>query len=334
MGKRRDLDKDEKIRRMLLEGTPTKVIREKLGVSLSTVSRRRQELKVLAIQGQKQYDRHQEQLTEVALALEKCIDLPEPAFMDIEDLYTRRRWDIEWEIQSRLPPRLSIPTEIQSKKCQFFGREVEITPLFRAHTQGTGLWREFDKWSELGGEYVRACWSRLTEIKQRVSAVKPQNIPLIKKTSEIKDGVLVDVIPQVCILPMFYWTIYSYPLRVYWSGSKVEYKTTSVFENKICYVSFCCDKDESSPNPIFRAPCDQTKQLTQLHQKLLKNYELVESLKQKFQKAMRIGEEIKKEFSEYVIQESVPGTCSLCSDWVKMQPSLERALRHTEIMGT
>ncbi|MGD9116822.1 MAG: hypothetical protein PVJ61_06595 [Dehalococcoidia bacterium] len=319
MGKRRDLDKDKKIRRMLLEGTSTEVICEELGVSPSTVSRRRQELKVLAIQSQKQYDRHQEQLIEVTRVLERCIDLPEPAFMDIEDLYTRRRWGIEWEIDSRLIPRLSIPTEIQSKKCQFFGREVEIMPLFKAHTQGTSLWREFDKWGELGGEYVRECWSRLMEIRHRVSVDKMPNIPLIKETSEIKDGVLVDVIPQVCILPMFYWTIYSYPLRVYWSRSKVEYKTTNMFENRICYVSLCCDKDESSPNPIFRAPCGQKKQLIQIHQKLLKDYELVESLKHKFQEAVRIGEKIKKEFSEYITQESVPGTCSLCSDWVRLQ---------------
>jgi transposase len=108
MGKRRDLDRDETIKRLLLEGTPSKVIREKLKVSLSTVSRRRQELKVLAIQSQKQYDRHQEQLIEVAQALEKCIDLPEPAFMDIEDIYAQRRWGIEWEIRSRLQPRLLI----------------------------------------------------------------------------------------------------------------------------------------------------------------------------------------------------------------------------------
>jgi hypothetical protein len=192
-------------------------------------------------------------------------------------------------------------------------------PLFKAHTQGTGLWREFEKWSELGGEYVRACWGRLTEIRHRVSVDKPTNIPLIKKTSEIKDGVWVDVTPQVCILPMFYWTVYSYPLRVYWPESKVEYKTTSMFENRICYVSLCCDKDKSSFTPIFRAPCDQREQLIQLHQGLLRSYKLVKSLKHKFQEAMWLGEEIKKELSEYETQEYLPGTCSLCSDWIKMQ---------------
>ena len=319
MGRKRDTDRDEQIRRELLAKTPTKVITEKTGASPSTISRRRQELKVLTIQSQKRCDRHQEQLIEMAKALEKYIDLPEPAFMDIEDLYMRRRWEAEWEMRPGLSVFRSIPTEVQNKKYQFFGREVEIMPLFKAHTLKTDLWRQFDKWGKLNGEYIWECWKRLVEIKHRVSCEKPPSIPLIKKTSDVKDGVLRDVTPQVCIMPMFYWTIYSYPLRANWSRSKLDYKTTATFENGICQVGLYCDKDECSPTPIFRAPCEQKEQLIRLHQSLLANYELVESLKHKFQETVEIGKEIKKQLNDYITQEFVPGTCLLCSDWVKMQ---------------
>ena len=323
MGKRRDSHKDERIKRLILEKTPTKVICEREKVSAATVSRRRQELSILAIQIQKQYDRHQEQLIETAQALRRCIELPEPAFIYIEDLHARRTWHIErhieWEIRSGDQVFLSIPTEIQNWKRRFFGREVEIMPVFRAHTQTTGLWRQLNQWGELGGQYIKQCWRRLIQIQQQVASEKPLDIPIIRETSEVRDGVQIDLTPQVCILPMFHQAIYSYPLRGNWAGSKVEYRTTSVFENGICHVSLYCDKDESSPNPIFRAPCDQKEPLIRLHQRLLKNHELVGSLKDKFQETTQIGEEIRSELSRYVTQEFVVGTCLLCADWVKMQ---------------
>lgn len=318
MGKGRDSDRDEEIKRLILEGSSTKEICRSQHISPATVSRRRQELKVLAIQDQRKYNRHQEQLTTIAERLLQSVKLPEPAFLDIDDLYARRRQGVEWEVHDG-KAFLSIPEEIRECKLDFFGLEVDIYDCFKAHTRNTELWRQFAQWSKRGGEYIRECWGRLTEIEQRVSVRTPQGIPLARKTSEVRNGVMVDLTPQICVLPMFWWTIYSYPLRAGWSGGKVEYKTTGMNEDGICHVAVYCDVDKCSPTPIFRAPGDQLEELIWLHQKLLKDYKLVESLRRKYQDTSPIAESIRKVLSSYVTQESVPNSCLLCADWVKKQ---------------
>lgn len=295
MGKRRDPQIDEVIRRMLLEDKLTKVICDEVGVSEATVSRRRQELRILAIRSPRQYEKHQEQLIELVQDLKKDIVLPEPAFMDIEYIYKRRRWNLEWETLPGHQTRLIIPIEIQQKTCQSFSKEVEnkteILPLFKAHTQDSELWQLFDKWSEIGGQYMMDCWKRLSEIRHRVSIEKPKEIPFARKTTEVKGAVRKDVTPKVCILPMYYWTIYSYPLRTDVSNSMLEYKETGLV-NGIYHVSLYCAVDNCSSIPLFRAPADRKEDLINIHQKLLDDYKLVSSLKVKYAKLNQIVKSI------------------------------------------
>jgi hypothetical protein len=337
MVRKRDPHRDEQIERLLLGGTPSKVICDKLGVSPATLSRRRQELKISAIQSRKQYERHQEQLVAVAQGLRECVRLPEPAFVYIEHLQQQVRplepafafneaskarpspiRSIEWEMRGG-KPFLSVPRDIRESECHFFGREVEAFPCFQAHTKGTQLPTQFDLWSQRGGEYIGECHRRLAEIRQKVSADKPESIPLARETSEVIDGVVKDLTPPICVLPMFWWTIYSYPLRPHWAESEVKYERTTDAKNGIDLVCVSCDVDKCSPTPIFRVSSDHLECLLRLHQKLLKAYKLVESLQKKYQETAEIAEGIGKALSIYTAQELIRGSCPLCVDWVKRQ---------------
>jgi hypothetical protein len=316
MGTPRDSDRDEQIKRLLLEGTAPKVICDKLAVSLATIGRRRRELEALAVQSQTHYDRHQQQLIAVAQRLQAHVHLPEPGFMRIEDLQARHRQAIESEMRGATP-FLSIPAGAGASKSEFFGRQVEIVPCFQAHTQNTPLWTQFDRWSQRADEYIEECYTRMTEIKQKVSANRIESIPLAIETSREKDALVGGIAPERCLLPMFWWTIYSYPLRDGWPHSRVKYATTTESDNAICLVSVCCDVDACSPTAILRSPSALTEQLIGLHQRLLRDYGLAASVQHKYQESAEIAEGMKKALSIYVAQESVPGSCSLCADWVR-----------------
>jgi len=322
MGRPRNSARDEQIRALLAAGLPPKAIREQLGVSASTISRRLQDIRVLAVQSQRQYDRHQEQLVDIAQSLRACVQVPEPAFIRIEDLHSCSAYDIYWRIQWEMRggrPFLCIPVGIRNSPCVFFGGQVEVFPHFRSHTKGAQLWTEFDRWSEKGGEYISQCWSRLVEIRQRVAAEIPPDIPMVRETSEQRNGVWIDTTPQICVLPMFWWTICSYPLRPGFDHGDVEYSISSVDRDGVCLVSLLCDRHNLCPNTIFRCPRNQVQELETIHQRLLKDYKLVDSLKSKHKQVMEIGEKISAHLHQYVVKEVVPGSCLLCSDWAKHQ---------------
>ena len=70
-------------------------------------------------QQEAQYNRHQQQLVGIAKNLKGCLSFREPAYMDIEDLYQRGRWDIEWELDSSSKPRRIIPKLIEQQEVEF-----------------------------------------------------------------------------------------------------------------------------------------------------------------------------------------------------------------------
>jgi len=311
MPKKRDKDRDQRIGEKLLANVDSRTIAKEEDISLATISRRRQELKVLTLKNFNQYQKHQQQLVEVAQELEKSLDLREPAFMDIEDIYRRQRWDIEWELSSGTQLYRIKPKEIRDKIVEFFGREVKILFCFEAHVGKTSLPSNFEEWSKVGGEYVRECWQRLSQIKQEVNSNLPQEMRIISS---------LDTKYKAGINSMFYWTIYSYPLRHDWSDSKCEYKPIAEYDNGIREYAVYCDKDKASPHPIFQASYEVSQQLINLHQRLLSSYRLVGLLKGKWQETKQVANGIRSQLNRFIVDEFVPGTCIICQDWVKGFP--------------